>query len=131
MKITSMRRVIIIFTHLVVSNITLTYIYMWGYNQKKKKTCEVLKLLRSMKRLIKLRTCRLPCPYLPSEEITSKHHGGLLFPPYKMSLKFPDFIIRNGVFLCYRVKNGVTDFFKFCNPETSKIGRVTWCFRIT
>jgi len=43
----------------------------------------------------------------------------------KMPLRFPDFIIRNGVFLCYRMKNGVTDFLGFCNPETSKIGRVT------
>jgi len=59
----------------------------------------------------------------------------LLFPPYrilarpayfpKMPLRFPDFIIRNDVFFCYRVKNGVTDFFEFCNPETSKIRHVT------
>ena len=39
----------------------------------------------------------------------------------KMPLRFPDFIIRNGVFLCYKVKNGVTDFSGFFNPETSKI----------
>jgi len=54
----------------------------------------------------------------------------LPFPPYvilvrpmfltKMPLKFPDFIIRTGVFLCYRVKKWVTDFSGFCNPETSK-----------
>ena len=53
----------------------------------------------------------------------------LLFPPYdiltrptfltKMPLKFSDFIIRIGVFLCYRVKNELRIFSGFCNPETS------------
>jgi len=47
----------------------------------------------------------------------------VFFP--KMSLKFSDFIIWNDVFLYYRMKKRVTDFFGFCNPETSKIWRVT------
>ncbi|RHN55165.1 hypothetical protein MtrunA17_Chr5g0414751 [Medicago truncatula] len=42
----------------------------------------------------------------------------IFFQNYHLSI--PDFIIRNGIFLCYRVKNGVTGFSGFCNPETSK-----------
>ena len=51
----------------------------------------------------------------------------LLFPPRalffflpKISLKFLDFIIRTGVFLCYRWKNELQIFFGFFNPKISK-----------